>query len=99
MEHITNCPKCGSEIKRVPSGVSKRTGKPYNAFYSCSSRECDYTARLTDKPQEAPKERPTDLQMIFDQLQTLDKGLREVWTLLGAIQNRIEDIYNNLDRK
>lgn len=39
---MTNCPKCGSLIKTVPAGVSKKTGKPYNAFQCCSSRECDW---------------------------------------------------------
>jgi len=28
-------------MKLVPSGISKRTGKPYDAFYSCpNNREC-----------------------------------------------------------
>ena len=39
MENI--CPKCGSEFKVVPAGVSKRTGKPYQAFTVCSNKECD----------------------------------------------------------
>lgn len=27
-------------VKVVPGGVSKRTGKPYNAFLSCTERDC-----------------------------------------------------------
>ena len=91
---MENCPKCNSEIKVVPSGTSKRTGKPYSSFLSCTNRECDYTAQI-DKPQEAPKEQPSDLQMIFDQLNTLDKASREIWKLLVAIQTKLDD----LDRK
>ena len=39
---MENCPKCQSEVKTVPAGVSKRTGRPYNAFQACSNRECDF---------------------------------------------------------
>ena len=89
----TTCPQCGSELKRVPAGVSKRTGKPYNAFMACSNRECDYTARVTDKPEN------TGNQIAMEELANLTKGQKEIWKLLITIQNRVEDIYNNLDRK
>lgn len=36
------CPRCGANMKRVPAGTSKKTGKPYNAFWSCG--ECKQTA-------------------------------------------------------
>ena len=32
------CAVCGKEMKSVPAGVSKRTGKPYEAFMSCPDR-------------------------------------------------------------
>ena len=36
------CPKCGSEIKTVKAGISKKSGQPYEAFKACSNRTCDY---------------------------------------------------------
>ena len=39
---MENCPKCNNLIKTIPAGISKKTGKPYNAFQACSNRECDY---------------------------------------------------------
>ena len=45
-----NCEKCGQTMKVVSAGVSKRTGKPYQAFLSCT-RECGTTAQYND-PQE-----------------------------------------------
>jgi len=30
-----NCTICGAEMRLIKAGVSKKTGKPYNAFYSC----------------------------------------------------------------
>jgi len=37
-----NCPICGSEIKDIPAGVSKKSGKPYSAFSICSNDECGF---------------------------------------------------------
>lgn len=34
------CPIHGSEWKTIPAGVSKTTGKPYNAFQACPERGC-----------------------------------------------------------
>lgn len=38
------CDKCGSIMKTIPGGVSKKTGKPYNSFLSCPS--CKATKNL-----------------------------------------------------
>ena len=32
------CAVCGNEFKLIPAGVSKKTGKPYQAFMSCPNR-------------------------------------------------------------
>ena len=70
MEHISQCPKCGSDIKRVPAGVSKRTGKPYNAFLSCTNRECDYTARSNQ-----PTTKSSSGQIIMEELAGINARL------------------------
>lgn len=39
-------PVCGVHQKEMefrPAGVSKRTGKPYRAFYGCPERDCKVT--------------------------------------------------------
>lgn len=33
-----SCDECGQEMKLIPAGVSKKTGKDYDAFYSCNKR-------------------------------------------------------------
>lgn len=40
-----NCPfeHCQKPIKHVPAGVSKKTSKVYDEFWSCSNYECDFT--------------------------------------------------------
>ena len=42
---MINCAKCGGEMRLIPAGVSKKTGKPYQAFYSCLDRNCGGTAK------------------------------------------------------
>jgi len=37
------CERCNIEMKLVPQGVSKKTNKPYKAFFSCPNR-CGTTA-------------------------------------------------------
>ena len=35
------CPTHHEPWKLVPEGVSKKTGRPYSAFYACPVRGCD----------------------------------------------------------
>jgi len=67
-----NCPQCNSEVKQIPSGVSRKTGKPYNAFLACSNKACNYKEfgnpqpfpQQFQQPKQAPaKEGPTDAQL------------------------------------
>ena len=37
-----NCEMCGSPIKEVPAGISRKTGKSYNVFRVCSNNECGF---------------------------------------------------------
>jgi len=40
MQQITDnvCPICGTIKELIPAGISKRTGKPYDEFWSCPNR-------------------------------------------------------------
>jgi hypothetical protein len=40
------CPIHGTPWKTVPAGVSKRTGKAYDAFRACSTAGCDQRPKL-----------------------------------------------------
>ena len=35
---MTNCQICGKEMRTIPAGTSKTTGKPYSAFEACEDR-------------------------------------------------------------
>lgn len=44
-----NCPLHDQPFKLIPAGTSKKTGKPYGAFFTCQVMGC------REKPTEAPK--------------------------------------------
>jgi hypothetical protein len=46
MENQPVCPKCGGDCKFIPQGVSKKTGKPYDAFWSCKNYGCGGTLKV-----------------------------------------------------
>ncbi len=39
-----NCEVHGSPMKLIPSGISKKTGKQYKAFYACPEPDCKETS-------------------------------------------------------
>jgi hypothetical protein len=43
---LPKCPKCQSEFKLVPAGVSKKSGKSYKAFYACQNSDCKSTVSV-----------------------------------------------------
>ena len=34
---LNKCPRCKETGKQIPAGTSKKTGRPYSAFYVCDS--------------------------------------------------------------
>ena len=57
------CPEHHLPWKHVPAGVSKKTGKPYNAFWACPEMGCNLRPALAWKPPTAPVE---DIDDPFD---------------------------------
>lgn len=50
------CPVCGSERKLIPAGVSKKTGRSYNSFWSCPNNCKDNSPRANYPQQELTRE-------------------------------------------
>jgi len=53
-----NCSQCGNIMRLINAGISKKTGKPYKAFFSCPA--CGFTLNVPDDltktlPQQTPK--------------------------------------------
>lgn len=43
-----NCNKCGAVVQIVPPGTSRKTGKPYGAFYKCKG--CQFSENVGQQP-------------------------------------------------
>ncbi len=81
------CKTCNSEMKLVPQGVSKKTGKPYNAFYSCPNnreRGCKTVPYAPQAPQT--NEKREDGQTLEQRVEVL---IDEVRKLTDAIKDNI----------
>ena len=88
------CNKCQKEMKLVPAGTSKRTGKPYDAFYSCG-RECGETAKagqVYTPPETAPEDKVKEMADKIDNIEVVVGGL----TL--AIDGIKEELNQRLDK-
>lgn len=71
-----NCPQCGNQLKHIPAGVSRKTGKPYGEFWPCSEN-CGFTYREPKEPKRANGEviLMEEIQAIHDRLDKLAEYL------------------------
>lgn len=70
------CPQCGSPIKTVPAGVSKKTGKAYQAFQACSNRDCTWKPERNSSG-SAPVgavQRPPQIGAVADMLREIQES-------------------------
>ena len=93
-----NCEKCGQTMKVVSAGVSKRTGKPYGAFLSCT-RECGTTAQYND-PQEvryvAPEPETSGLPQAKPAGQVILDSLKRIEANQEKILKAVTEVYEPL---
>ena len=97
------CPNCESEMKLIPAGISKRTGKAYSPFYSClNNRTCgskpmSYIApqqrtapksyNVPPTPQKPPTSQPGAVGGIPVSLSVL---VGEILTIVQRIEKKLE---------
>jgi len=92
--YISVCPLCGKNLKLVPAGVSKTTGRPYKAFYSCMDMNCDYTAPANGKATKTGVKTITEPTpqngnlMLLDEIRDFRK---EMNIKLAAIWNKLNN--------
>lgn len=72
----TTCPQGGSPIKYVSAGISRKTGKNYSEFWSCSNR-CGFTWRKGKSQNGARKENPKDI-IIIEKLDAINERLNKM---------------------
>ena len=70
----TNCEVCGAPVKFIPSGISRKTGKRYSEFWSCSAR-CGWTWRPPKELKPISKNNTAEL-LLMKEVQELKEGLK-----------------------
>jgi hypothetical protein len=80
----SRCPNCDSPIRHVPAGISKKTGKPYEEFWSCDNRDCNFTWNRP-KPKQAVGEFSSDIttkiDYIYDWVKSQSEETKETKTI------------------
>ena len=88
------CTNCGSiNVKHIPAGVSKKTGKAYNEFYKCN--DCGKTFNSPN----APKTPPAAFQPppMTNSNQEVLNALRELYSLIKDTNRGIGEILRKLE--
>ena len=67
------CSVCNGEMRLIPAGVSKKSGKPYDSFWGCKTYGCKGSIKIvapqpTYAPQSAPQT-PTGYARAENQIQ------------------------------
>lgn len=84
MQETRDCDTCGSIVKHIPAGTSKKTGKPYNDFWVCSNDNCDTNTKRQQSTTQAPN-RPTEVSS-----GVTDPILERLATRLDSIDEKLD---------
>ncbi len=76
-------------MKLIPAGTSKRTGKPYKAFYACPDKICGATTNAPQSPQEPV--RTPDIKPVYSVV-----NLDAIYEKLCAIETKVNEIQSDL---
>lgn len=69
-----NCNVCGKQMRYIKAGVSKNTGKPYDAFYSCPDR-CRQVKKQDGETMKIIGDILADLQAQIDLIKVMVKDI------------------------
>lgn len=72
------CTECNKELRQVPAGVSRNTGKPYKAFWACPDRhKQEPQQEQPQQPQNGSKNAALEMIYRLDEILAEIKGLRQ----------------------
>lgn len=98
-----NCEACGMEMKLVPAGISKRTGKSYKAFWGHSDKtDCTWKPpEETPKPQQAPEQGINTKELIKQQDNDKNKTMLSSYVkdIVVAYKDKTEEEYKEAIRR
>lgn len=99
-----NCPTCQDEMRQVPAGVSKKTGKPYRAFWACDKQACkEAKAQNRTNTPSQPQNAPTaqfnpDYKALEEKVATLELAMANMrqWASV-PLEKRLQGIETLLE--
>lgn len=77
MEEPRKCVKCGGDMRLIPAGVSRKTQKPYAAFYTCDN------CQGFKKPDTGGAILADRVQALEEDLKKVKDAIRKRWGLEG----------------
>lgn len=81
------CPVHNKEFKLIPAGVSKSTGRPYDAFYACPERSCK------ERPASESRKKPSAGGMDLSEVIKNQESILEIVNgILRLVRKPGEDI-------
>jgi hypothetical protein len=100
----TLCPVCGSPFKYVPAGVSKKTGKPYQAFYACSKYGCHgkppkFSSPTINPQQYTPQNANSEATAQMERVRIAFKTMQEEITYLKSENNILSGKVERLEKQ
>lgn len=87
------CSQCSSELRQIPAGVSKTTGKPYKAFMACPNR-CKQGNYTPAPVQGAYQPQATGTQTYIDKDKMFFEALEKILEQQNLIAVQLERIEN-----
>ncbi len=102
---MADCPGCGAELKTIPAGISKSTGKPYDSFISCSNR-CGWKPSKENgvrkvlvestQPSHIPNGELKEKSMLMSYAKDIVVALISRDQIIGEVGKEVVAIYNTL---
>ena len=86
------CVKCQKELRVIPAGVSKASGKPYPAFYVCDNK-CNLRGLMDTRVEGSPDApgRPTQRPQSEDGFKIMSEEFIALKQKIDELIKTIED--------
>ena len=85
MTQNNNCTYCGGELKLIPAGISKKSNKHYDAFYSCQN--CQKTRKATSEQNTPITQKNDNMGLLMAKLEAIEDYIDQVATDVRAIRS------------
>lgn len=92
------CPTCQEEMRVIPAGVSKKTGKAYRAFEACDKQACkDIKAQNRPQAQYPAQNAPqlnfeANYEVLSEKVATLEMAIANMRQWASKVEKRLQGL-------